>query len=56
MAKDKISMPSTTAGITRYFEDYESKIKFKPGHIIVIILIIIILIVILQSLAQNWLA
>jgi len=48
-------MPSTTAGITRYFEDYQSKIKFKPGHVIIIILAIMVLIIILQSIARSWL-
>ena len=45
---DKISMPSSTAGITRYFDDYKSKIEFKPGHIIILISIIIILEIILK--------
>jgi preprotein translocase subunit Sec61beta len=45
---DKVSMPSSTAGITRYFDDYKSKISFKPGHIIVLALIIVIIIVFLH--------
>ncbi|MBN2458334.1 preprotein translocase subunit Sec61beta [Candidatus Woesearchaeota archaeon] len=49
MAKDKISMPSSTAGITRYFDDYKSKIEFKPGHIIILICIIIIVEIILKA-------
>lgn len=39
---DKISMPSGTAGITRFFDEYKSKITFKPGLIVVLALIIII--------------
>lgn len=48
MAKDKISMPMSGAGITRYFEDYRSKIEFKPGHIIFLAIFIIILLLILN--------
>ncbi len=45
---DKINMPSSTAGITRYFDDYKSKISFKPGHVIVLALIVIVLIIFLH--------
>jgi preprotein translocase subunit Sec61beta len=48
MAKDKIQMPSSTAGLTRYFDDYKSKITFKPGTIIVITIVIIIIFIVLQ--------
>ena len=49
MAKDnKISMPSSTAGITRYFDDYRSKIEFKPEYIIVFVILVIIIEVILH--------
>jgi len=43
MANNKISLPSSTAGITRYYEDYKSKIEFKPGHIIVFAVIILLI-------------
>jgi len=36
-------MPMSTAGITTYFEDYRSKIEFKPGHIIVMSVIVMII-------------
>ena len=55
MAKNKISMPSSTAGITRYFDDYRSKIEFKPGHIVIIICIIIVLELILLSMGTGFL-
>ena len=42
--KGKISMPSSGAGITRYFDDYKSKIEFKPGHIIVLAVVVIIVV------------
>jgi preprotein translocase subunit Sec61beta len=49
MAQDKITMPTTTAGITRYFDDYKSKIEFKPGHIIVLCVVVIVLSLVLQA-------
>jgi len=45
--QDKIQMPSSGAGITRYFDDYKSKIEFKPEHIIIFAVIVIIIIVVL---------
>ncbi|MBN2368315.1 preprotein translocase subunit Sec61beta [Candidatus Woesearchaeota archaeon] len=46
--KDKISMPSGGAGITRYFDDYKSKIEFKPGHIIFLAIVVIVLVLALH--------
>jgi len=48
MAKDRINMPMSGAGLTRYFDDYKSKIEFKPGHIIFLSLLIIFLIIALH--------
>ncbi len=49
MAQDKISLPSGTGGIVRYFDEYKSKIKFKPGHIIILCVVVIIIMIILYS-------
>ena len=46
--KQGISLPSSGAGITRYFEDYRSKVKFQPGHIIVIAVIVIMLVILMH--------
>ena len=43
MADNRISMPSTQGGLVRYFEDYKSKIEFKPGHIIVLVVIVMLI-------------
>ncbi|OYT32545.1 preprotein translocase subunit Sec61beta [Candidatus Woesearchaeota archaeon ex4484_78] len=48
MAKDKIQMPMSTAGITRYFDDYKSKIELKPGHIIIFSIIVMLIVIILH--------
>ena len=49
MAQDRISMPSGMGGLVRYFDEYKSKIKFKPGHIIVFCVIIIVIMLFLYS-------
>ncbi len=45
---DRIMMPSSGAGLTRYFDEYKSKIELKPGHIIILIVVVIIIEVILH--------
>lgn len=54
MAKrDKISMPMSGAGLTRYFDDYKSKIEFKPGHIVFLAIIVILLVILLHSFGDR---
>jgi preprotein translocase subunit Sec61beta len=48
MANDKITMPTSSAGITRYFDDYKSKVEFKPAHIIVLTVLVIIIEIVLN--------
>jgi preprotein translocase subunit Sec61beta len=43
MAQDKIQMPSGMGGLVRYFDDYQSRIEFKPVIVVVAILIVIII-------------
>lgn len=55
MAKDdRITMPSSGAGITRYFEDYKTKVTMKPQHVIILAVIIILLIVFLHIQGGAW--
>lgn len=49
MADQKISMPSGIGGLVRYFDEYKSKIKFKPGFIILFVIIVIVIEIILHS-------
>ena len=49
MAQDRISMPSGMGGLVRYFDEYKSKIKFKPGHIVVLSIVVIIIMLFLYS-------
>ncbi|MFH1071932.1 MAG: preprotein translocase subunit Sec61beta [Nanoarchaeota archaeon] len=47
---DRITMPTSSAGITRYFDDYKSKIEFKPTHVIVLVVVVIIIEILLHAL------
>ena len=49
MAKNKISMPSSGAGITRYFDDYRSKIEISPGQVVILAVIIMIIAILLNQ-------
>jgi preprotein translocase subunit Sec61beta len=50
MAKqNKINMPQSGGGLTRYFDDYESKIMFDPQSVVLFILACIVIIVLLQT-------
>lgn len=56
MAKDnKINMPSGIGGLVRYFDEYKSKIEFKPGMVIVMVVAIIIIVAILHTYGNTWL-
>jgi len=54
MAKDRINMPMSGAGLTRYFDDYKSKIEIKPGHVIILIAVVLILEIILHVWGNGW--
>lgn len=43
MPKQKYSMPQSTAGLVRYFEESRDAIKIRPEHVIVIAVFIIAL-------------
>jgi len=53
MASDKVRLPSGTGGITRYFDEYESRIQFKPGIVIVLVVIVIIIEIILHIMGRT---
>ena len=47
--KNQVSMPASTAGLTRYFDDYRSKIELKPVSVLVLALIIMVILLILNA-------
>ena len=49
MAKDnKIRMPSGQGGLTRYFDEYHSKITLTPGSVIVLCVVVALIVIILH--------
>ena len=50
---EQIKMPSSGGGLIRYFDDYKSKIRFKPHYVVVAIILVLILQAFLH--ASNWL-
>lgn len=57
MAEDnRIRLPSGQGGLTRYFEDYHSKISFSPGTVIIMVLVVTVLIIVLHSLGGSLLS
>lgn len=48
MAQNRISMPSGTGGLVRYFDDYKSKIQLQPLHVIIFIVIVILITILLH--------
>lgn len=48
MAQNKVSMPSGMGGLTRYFDEYRSKIQMKPSHVLLLSIIIMILVIFLH--------
>jgi len=49
MADNRVSMPASTAGLTRYFDDYKSKIEISPGTVIILGILIIIVAALLHA-------
>ncbi len=48
MAQDKIRLPSGQGGLTRYFDEYKSKVDFAPGTVIIMIVAVILLVLLLH--------
>jgi len=46
---DKVRLPSGQGGLTRYFDEYKSKIEFSPGGVIVLSIFIMIIIILLHQ-------
>lgn len=53
--KDNVMMPSSGAGITRYFGDVKSKIEIAPGHVIIMCVVVAIIILVLHQFGKGWL-
>jgi len=48
MADNKISLPGAFGGLMRYDEEYESKIKISPLHVMAFIIVIVLFVIALK--------
>lgn len=54
MAEDnRIRLPSGQGGLTRYFDEYHSKVSFSPGTVIIMVLVVMVIIILLHSLGGS---
>jgi preprotein translocase subunit Sec61beta len=49
MANDRMYLPQSGGGIIRYFDEYKSKLEFRPQHIILMIIVVVVLEIILHA-------
>lgn len=49
-------MPSGMGGLVRYFDEYHSKITFKPGHIIILCLAVMTIMIFLYIYGGRFLS
>ncbi len=48
MPDKSLSMPSGAGGLVRFKEEYESKIKLKPIHVVALIILIVVFRILLE--------
>ncbi len=53
MADNRISLPSGTAGLTRFSQGNASKVTFSPGHVLLLALVIIAIITALHFFGNS---
>ena len=46
---DQISMPSGMGGLTRYFDEFQSRIQIKPAYVVLMIIVFIAFEIALKS-------
>ena len=53
MADNRVQMPASTAGLTRFFDDYKSKIEFRPGQVIVLAIVVFLMTILLHMYGSS---
>jgi preprotein translocase subunit Sec61beta len=43
MAQDKVRLPSGSGGLVQYYDEYKSKIEFKPGTVVLFIILVVLI-------------
>lgn len=49
MAKEKYSMPQSTAGLIRYFDASKESLKLKPEHVVAISMVIVVFEIVIKA-------
>ena len=52
---NRITMPSGMGGLMRYFDEYKSKIRIKPGHIIIMVVVVMAIMIFLYTYGNTFL-
>ena len=53
MAQQRINLPSGSGGLMRFFDEYHSKIRIKPGHIIILSVLVIVIMLFLYNFGNR---
>ena len=53
MAEDRIRLPSSMGGLVSYNSEYDTKIKFKPGYVVVFCVIVLVIVIILEIYGKS---
>ena len=53
MPDERISMPSSQGGLVRYFNEYKSKVRVKPIHVVAFAVTVIIFELLLKIFASG---
>jgi len=54
MADDKIRLPSGQGGLTRYFDEYKSKVSISPGIVIVMSIVVMVIVILLHTFGKSF--
>jgi preprotein translocase subunit Sec61beta len=50
---DRVSMPMSGAGITRFFDEVKSRIQIKPFSVVILIVVVVLIIALLHMYGYN---
>jgi preprotein translocase subunit Sec61beta len=48
MSQNKINVPSGFGGLINYGEEYESRFKIKPEHVVLFVVVVIVFVIALK--------
>lgn len=54
MADNRITLPSSGGGITRFSDATGSRFQIKPGHVIILLILVAVLEILLHVFGNTW--